>query len=115
MATLSGIRWYLYPVKLWRIIWAIYVLALSGLPCEVSCQDEPTTEQTSRSEDHTHDAGCSPFCLCATCSGCTLPQAPQLVGVIISTVPLILALVPSYQAPHALDVPGRIWQPPRLS
>ncbi|WP_460963756.1 hypothetical protein [Spirosoma litoris] len=111
---LSGYRSYLRAVKLWRIIWAIYVLVLSGLPCEAFCSDESTTEQTLPADDHRHDAGCSPFCLCATCPGCTLPQAPQLIGAIMAISPLILAVLTSYQAPHTLDVPGRIWQPPRL-
>ncbi|WP_133299927.1 MULTISPECIES: hypothetical protein [Larkinella] len=101
-------------MKWWRIIWAMYVLVLSGLPCEAFCPDEPTMQQAPRPDDHSHDAGCSPFCLCATCPGCTLTHAPQLIGVAASGNPLIMAVLPSYQTPHTLDVSGRIWQPPRL-
>ncbi|WP_461141243.1 DUF6660 family protein [Spirosoma pomorum] len=105
-------------MKGWLIIWAIYVLALSGVPCEALCRDEPTAvERTSKptSDDHCHDAACSPFCLCATCPGCTLPQAPQLISPAMPTTLIRESALSPYQAPFAFDVPGRIWQPPRLS
>jgi hypothetical protein len=115
----SGSLSYLWPVKLWRIIWAIYVLALSGMPCEAFCLDESTsaTDQAAlpASGDHSHEKGCSPFCLCATCPGFTVPQPPQLMTVAMPGVAIIVATLPRYQTPQGFDVPGRIWQPPRLS
>lgn len=115
----SAYRLYLHAVKLWRIIWAIYVLVLSGLPCEAFCLDEsaPIKDQVSlpASKDHAHEEGCSPFCLCATCPGFTVPQPPQLMAVTRQDSPIIASALPHYQAPQGFDVPGRIWQPPRLS
>ena len=66
------------------------------------------------SKDHSHEEGCSPFCLCATCPGFTVPQPPQLMAVTRPDGPIIAAAMPHYQAPQSFDVPGRIWQPPRL-
>ncbi len=95
----------------------MYILVLSGLPCEVFCQDEPETNQTARSasDDHRQEAGCSPFCLCATCPGFTLPPSVGLVRAAPIVAPGMVVVLPFYQAPYSSLVPGRIWQPPRLN
>ncbi|WP_425576796.1 DUF6660 family protein [Nibrella saemangeumensis] len=105
-------------MKLLQIILALYVLVLSALPCEALCLDESTPVAAQASQpgsDHSHDETCSPFCLCATCPGFTVPQTPQLEAAITQRSRIPVAVLPFYQALHTLDVSDSIWQPPRLS
>ncbi|QKZ14908.1 DUF6660 family protein [Spirosoma sp. KUDC1026] len=103
-------------MKWWMFLLAMYVLVLSGLPCEAFCPEEPITNQASLpdTDQHEHDERCSPFCLCAACSGFTIPQARQFLEAPLSDTLITVAIMSSYQTPHTLDVPERIWQPPRL-
>ncbi|MBW3129917.1 DUF6660 family protein [Hymenobacter profundi] len=109
---------YLCCMKLWAFFLAIYVLVLAGLPCGDVCQDESTTTAQSSApdhDDHTHTESCSPFCLCTACPGFTVPQLVPPVAARPLPSPLAEAVRSTYQAPHALEVPGRIWQPPRVA
>jgi hypothetical protein len=104
-------------MKLWRFLLAMYVLVLSGLPCEAFCRDETSTATTQTSlptGEREPDESCSPVCLCATCAGFTVPQPPQLMAICVPDVLIVVALLSSYQLPHAFDIPERIWQPPRF-
>ncbi|MBC8152171.1 MAG: hypothetical protein H7Z72_04610 [Bacteroidetes bacterium] len=105
-------------MKLGQFLLAMYVLILSGLPCEAFCRDEPVivTGQAALPTpgEHSDEEMCLICCLCPACPGFALPQSPRLVKVVTPTTPLIVAVLPPYQTPHTLDVPGRIWQPPRL-
>ncbi|UOR05978.1 hypothetical protein MUN82_02475 [Hymenobacter aerilatus] len=102
-------------MKLWAFFLAMYVLVLAGLPCADVCQDEPTTTAQAAPDDHKHTESCSPFCLCTACPGFTMP--PLVPPVAVASLPSAKQIVVRslYQAPHALEVPGRIWQPPRLA
>ena len=106
-------------MKLVQLLLALYVVMLSALPCEALCRDEaaPLIADTPApaTEDCSDEEGCSPFCLCATCPGFNVPKPPQLVGMSVPDISILVSVRPFYQAPHAFDVPGRIWQPPRLS
>lgn len=106
-------------MKLWAFFLAMYVLVLAGLPCADVCQDEPTATATQastpHSDDHRHTESCSPFCLCTACPGFTVPQLGPPVAA--SSLPVSRAGVVRslYRSSHALEVPGRIWQPPRVA
>lgn len=105
-------------MRFWVLLLAMYVLVLSGVPCEALCQDEPATAaaQHNGSPAEQEDCkNCSPLSICAACPGFTLP-APVPVW---SPGPVLLTLtavgVPQYRTPHTLEVAARIWQPPRLA
>ncbi|MFD2571977.1 hypothetical protein ACFSUS_15140 [Spirosoma soli] len=107
-------------MRLVQLILALYVVVLSALPCEALCLGEEPTPAADQSpgpvsDDCADQEWCSPFCLCATCSGFTIPRSHPFSAVIPPDQLITVALLPCYQAPHALYVPDRIWQPPRLS
>ena len=114
----ASVQLYLWAVKLWRIILALYVLVLSGVPCEAYCCGEQVTVThqvpASDSPRQQHEEGCSPFCICAVCAGFAMPQTQRLLQVSHSSAPVVMVAPPLYRIPYWLDVPGSIWQPPRL-
>jgi len=102
------------------LLLALYVLVLSGVPCDALCQDELTTAATSQKEpgapaEQEDCKNCSPLSVCAAATGFTLPAAMQAWR----AAPVLPALPPvrvtQYRTPHTLDVAARIWQPPRLA
>lgn len=106
------------PMRLLILLWAMYVLVLSGVPCDRLCQVESTTTAGQGTAPHSGEQddckSCSPFSVCAACPGFMLP-APVWAGHLASVVPaLASARLPVYRAPYALEVAARIWQPPRL-
>lgn len=106
-------------MKRWAFFLAMYVLVLAGLPCGDVCQDEPIAATTQASapdhDDHTHTENCSPFCLCTACPGFTVPQLVPPVAASFLPSPRPATVQSMYRAPHGLELPGRIWQPPRVA
>jgi hypothetical protein len=106
------------PMRLFVLLMAMYVLVLSGVPCDTLCQDEPTTAVGQGALTHSDEQGgcknCSPFSVCAAGPGFMLP-APVWVRSLVSVVPAPATARRSlYREPAALEVAARIWQPPRV-
>jgi len=104
-------------MRLLVLLLAMYVLVLSGVPCATLCQDEPvaTAQGTpARSGEQDDCKNCSPFSVCAACTGFTLPASTWVqntASVLPTPAP---ARLPLYREPAALEVAACIWQPPRL-
>lgn len=110
----SNFLFYLCSVKIWRIIWAIYISTLTIVPCEMLCCHDETEQSASVPDDQHHEEACSPFYACSSCYGFTLPQPYQIEPI---TYNLVTAQSPlnTYQAGHTLDVFSTIWHPPCVS
>lgn len=108
----------------WRFIssvLAILVLVLSFFPCNdaeaaVPLHHSAAAQGKEPAADHNHPAHqadlCSPFCICACCTGITLPVTVSFqVATPAPAGPQVLA---SYipQAISSLALP--VWQPPQL-
>ncbi len=106
-------------MRLLVLFLAMYVLVLSGVPCDALCQDEPTAAAVAKgTPPHSDGQGdcksCSPFSVCATCPGFTLPAPVWAVPVTRFVPPASPARLPGYRVPDTLEVAACIWQPPRL-
>lgn len=99
---------YLCIMKLLQFLLAIYVVLLSVLPCEAFCSEEQDAHGQSKTEC------CSPFSLCSTCFGFTIPQAQTFVTSPLSVAFYSVSTPTLYEFFYSLDVLGGIWQPPRL-
>jgi hypothetical protein len=96
----------------------MYVLVLSGVPCDALCQDEPvTTAQATPTHSGEQDdcKKCSPFSVCAACSGFTLPASAWAKHAPSVVLALASARRPLYREPTTLEVAACIWQPPRFA
>ena len=61
-------------MKIFTLLFALYVLVLSMTPCQAAhCRHEHhATEPQDHEEDHDDSDGhevCSPFCVCSACAG----------------------------------------------
>jgi len=104
-------------MRLLVLLLAIYVLVLSGVPCDMLCQDEPvaTAQGTPTHSGEQDDCkNCSPFSVCAACSGFTLPASGWATPPTSVVLAPSLARLPLYRESAALEVAACIWQPPRL-
>jgi hypothetical protein len=106
-------------MRLLVLFLAMYVLVLSGVPCDTLCQDEPTATAAPGTPAHSDKQGdcksCSPFSMCAACTGFTLPAPVWAVPVARFVPTASPARLPGYRVPDTLEVAACIWQPPRLA
>ncbi|WP_128547975.1 DUF6660 family protein [Larkinella soli] len=105
-------------MKLWLLIWSMYLMALSGVPCpEQHCLDghnHPAASASQPPADHQPDeAPCSPFCHCAVCPGFTVPQPLWSTLPAISFKPVFRPQF-AYSSPTPDDIFRSVWQPPKI-
>ena len=103
-------------MKLAVTILALFVLALSVVPCcaQDSCNDSPEgTEQTDCSNQGAkdHNCPCSPFFSCGSCTGFVFVSNPKISESIVTA---ITSKVPGYCQNFTTDFFGKIWQPPKI-
>ena len=105
-------------MRLLVLLLAMYVLVLSGVPCDALCQAEPvTTAQGTPAHSGEQDdcKNCSPFSVCAACCGFTIPASGWVkhpASVVFAPAP---ARRPLYREPTTLEIAACIWQPPRVA
>ncbi len=107
------------PVKCIYILYTIYFLALSCMPCfcddrsETAAVEGHSPAQQPCNKEKQPDENCTPFCSCASCvSACNhLIKSIEIAPVIFYISEKKYArLAPSYSS-HSDQ---NIWQPPRL-
>lgn len=105
-------------MRLLVLLLAMYVLVLSGVPCEALCREEPVaTAQGAPAHSGEQDdcKNCSPLSVCAACAGFTLPALGWIghpASALHASAP---ARRPQYRARATREVAAYIWQPPRLA
>ena len=101
-------------VKLFSIIFLVYILLLSTVPCCAFdfCNDELQENQTTDKHEHDDDCkNCSPFAVCSNCVGFTVLinafriERPQQMIEQTFTV-----YTQSYLPPYI----SSFWQPPKV-
>lgn len=107
-------------MKFFTIIFSIYLVAISFLPCGDAYNDcNNSKPQTETTQDHSHKNDhndiCSPFCTCACCST-TVNFAFQPLK--IKEAKLIFAETqkfPIWDFNFVSNFYGNIWQPPKIN
>ena len=96
-------------MKWLSILFAIYILTLSAMPCcDKDCCNNEMTQNTDSS--HKSEVPCSPFFMCNSCHGFVIPESGIKINeaetITTATVQPILNL-------HLSDFHNPAWQPPR--
>jgi hypothetical protein len=106
-------------MKFFTLIFFVYILALSILPCGDQ-RDCNQTEQSSvttavaNHEKHSHkQETCTPFCIC-TCCGSVFSTLHYFANLSLF-VPIFSNQLPVYQNDFAREIYFNIWQPPKIS
>lgn len=107
-------------MKFFTVIFSIYILALSVMPCSDAYNDcKDNTEFSDNSQSHSHKSDtndiCSPFCTCACCS---VSANPKFTPFSIKITKLIAVSKLSFHNREfflASNFYGNIWQPPKIS
>lgn len=106
------------PMKWFVYLFSLYILLLSGIPCEANddcCMDEidQTTSQKKQKEtSDKSDCPCSPFFACNACHGA---EVPNTLFEFSKTVPPVTK--PKYynKVQPLFDFSSSIWQPPKMA
>jgi hypothetical protein len=107
-------------VKLITVLFSIYIIALSCLPCadagKAVVNDSKTfqSETHSATDEHTDDA-CSPFCICNCCHYSDFHKTADAVKkeVILRTFTEMQGT--AYTSTLFSTFHNSIWQPPQIS
>lgn len=107
-------------MKFFTVIFSIYILALSVMPCSDAyndCKDNTEFADNSQSHNHKSDTNdfCSPFC---TCTCCSVSANPNFAPFSIEVKKLVAVSKLSFQNREfflASNFYGNIWQPPKIS
>ena len=108
-------------MKFFTVIFSIYILALSVMPCSDAYNDcKDNTEFSDNSQSHSHKSDtndiCSPFCLCDCCG--------MVSGIVLqwNVYNLVKAKTFELSKPEiyykSIFIPcyfGKIWQPPKIN
>ena len=109
-------------MKLLNYILAVYLVALSCLPCadmEVSSAAHKVAEISTNHDEksHNHDKEndlCSPFCSC-NCCGSQIVSFFKVASFNFTIVSkTIKTQLPSYTSKFTSNFYGSIWQPPQI-
>lgn len=109
-------------MKFFNIIFSIYLVALSCLPCddvELNSAAHKTVEITSNHDEksNNHDKEndlCSPFCSCSCC-GSQIVSFFKITTLSFNIVSKnIRTKLPSYTPKFISNFYGSIWQPPQI-
>ena len=104
-------------MKLFTLLFNIYLLALSFFPCADmdSCVETNSVLITSienNKEDHKEKESCTPFCICACCA---VPIINQTAILEINTKQEFFSVkYASININYPSQSLARIWQPPKL-
>lgn len=107
-------------MKLITILFSVYIIALSCLPCadvEVNSLAHASSDHKTEKENHSHDKEndlCSPFCDCNCCGPQVLTHFAEVAFAFDTITVLIKSPIPTYKSIIASNFCGSIWQPPKI-
>ncbi|MFN0083341.1 MAG: DUF6660 family protein, partial [Ferruginibacter sp.] len=102
-------------MKLFALLFNIYLLALSFFPCAdvdtcIESDESHITAGANNKEDHKETENCTPFCICACCAASIIHQAIN-VNEISKQISLAVKY-PSVKINFPSFSSATIWQPP---
>ncbi len=107
-------------MKIFALLFSIYVLCISVMPCADNEDGEILSEQAAGYVADTHHSGheadpehCPPFCAC-TCCGQVFGTG-FLQGTISFALPVAQQHFTAYTSSFVSEVYFNIWQPPKIS
>ncbi|MFY0254786.1 DUF6660 family protein [Chitinophaga sp. 30R24] len=102
------------------LLFSLYVIILSGIPCD--CQEDDFMYATATSADshnnhhdgehQQQDCPCSPFFACSTCHGVVIPDGSIKI---IKPVYVDKQVFYPYKENAVIQYPFSIFQPPQLT
>ena len=112
--------YYIYLVKLINIIFSIYIIALSCMPCADSQSNLGNKtasihkETNSSSGKHPDDA-CSPFCICNCCNCSGFYKTTEFTALAVTIKIASKKHKIEYTSTLFSNFQNSIWQPPQIS
>ena len=108
-------------MKIFAIIFGIYFLGLTTMPCTDAfhdCQNKTNnsfiTGQTNKHQPGSSD-NCSPFCLCSCCNATTTFKITDN-KILLTVLPFLpKSITPVKDVNFVSEFYGNIWQPPKIS
>lgn len=107
-------------MKLFTLIFSIYLLVLSCVPCadKDECisnlkKEVPTSASHQHNKKNIENGSCTPFCSCSHC-----PASAFFQSVIKKSAPKLFVLISrysEYKISFSSNKIASIWQPPKLS
>lgn len=107
-------------MKVFTIIFSIYILALSIMPCSDAfndCNRITTVRESTLAHNHQsdHNDFCSPFCTCSCCSISVYPNANFVSFSIAKPAVGSKVAYPIRDFSFVSNFYGNIWQPPKIN
>lgn len=107
-------------MKFFTLIFSIYLLAISMLPCgDANNECNTTAPQTETTQNHSHKTDhndvCSPFCICSCCSTVANFSIPESRVIEEKTVFAEIQKFPIRDFNFVSNYYGNIWQPPKIN
>ena len=107
-------------MKFFTIIFSIYILALSAIPCNDAHNDcKSNTEITDSSQSHNHRSdhndGCSPFCACPCCGVSANLKFTPFSFKVATIIAVSKLTFPKRDFTFVSNYYGNIWQPPKIN
>lgn len=118
---ISELNNYICSVKFLWLLFSIYLLSISVLPCtdDIECHEKASTTYTSSNEphqNHHHDTEqCTPFCSCSCCGVVTISHKLVYFDVVEKVgYPLPSKTFSTYSSAYLQGFLSNIWHPPKV-
>jgi hypothetical protein len=107
-------------MKLINIIFSIYIIALSCMPCAdaaINIGNNPVSyhTDTNSSSDNHHEDACSPFCICNCCNCAGFYKSNDYTKTNAFVNTSIEKQTTEYTSTLFSNFQNSIWQPPQIS
>ena len=107
----------LFLMKFFILIFSIYLLALSLVPCSDAfneCQSIDVEYSNDHDHESDHDDHCTPFCSCSCCGTSMISNSVLIPFLKLRNIVTLSNEVFTFASSSISNFLGSIWQPPKL-